>query len=152
MIPHIPPSGLTRRRGNVSLLPQLDQREPQVIGHPAVAELLGLPDARLVGVPRLVLAPEPAEDLAKAGVRVPLVLVPRDVALQHRRLVLVTLGLSVLVGQGQEPRRVVRVVRDHALEVLDPVLEALHLNHLPSAVEYVSIGYRRPSDAGRREL
>jgi hypothetical protein len=52
MIPHISLSGLTRRRDSVSLLLQLNERDAQVLGHPAVAELLGLPDAGLVGGPR----------------------------------------------------------------------------------------------------
>jgi hypothetical protein len=42
----------------------LDDREPQVLGHPAVPELLGLPDALLVGGSRLVLAPQALQNLA----------------------------------------------------------------------------------------
>jgi hypothetical protein len=40
------------------LLTQLDYRETQVLGHAAVAVLLGLIDALLVGGPHLFLAPE----------------------------------------------------------------------------------------------
>jgi hypothetical protein len=74
MIPHISSFGLTRRKSSVSLLSQLNERDAQVLGHPAVAELLGLPDARLVGGPRLVLASQAPENLAQASVRVSLVL------------------------------------------------------------------------------
>ena len=51
-----------------------------------------------------------------------LTLVGRHVALEDRRLVFVTPGLIVLVRQGQGPRRVGLVVRQHQLEVLYPVL------------------------------
>lgn len=36
-------------------------RQPEVLGHAAVAVLLGLPDALPVGVPRLLVAAEPGE-------------------------------------------------------------------------------------------
>jgi hypothetical protein len=52
------------KRALVRLFAQLDEREPQVLGHPAVPELLGLPDTLLVGSPCLVFAPEMREYVA----------------------------------------------------------------------------------------
>jgi hypothetical protein len=71
--------GLTPRKDSVSLLPQLNDREPQVVGHPAVSELLGLLHAPLVGGTRLVLAPQTLQNLAETspGVALVLVSVPR---------------------------------------------------------------------------
>ena len=74
MIPHIPACGLTPREGPVSLLPQLYDREPQVLGHPAVAVLLGLLYAPLVGGSRLVLATQTPQNLAEPSPGVALVL------------------------------------------------------------------------------
>jgi hypothetical protein len=74
MIPHIPVFGLTRRTRSVSLLAQLDEREPQILGHPAVTVLLRLPDTLLVDGPSLVFAPETGEYVSQARISVALVL------------------------------------------------------------------------------
>ncbi|HET7272046.1 MAG TPA: hypothetical protein VFI90_13290 [Rubrobacter sp.] len=58
MIPHIAGIVLTPKRPRIDLLVQLDQGEPEVLGHTAVPELLSLADTPLVSSPRLVLAPE----------------------------------------------------------------------------------------------
>jgi hypothetical protein len=89
MIPHIPVFGLTLRAGSVSLLSQLDDGDPQVLDHPAVAKLLGLPDARLVGGSRLVLASQVPENLAQTAPGVAFILTqsqPTCPLLHRRRL------------------------------------------------------------------
>src|SRR5215218_5005510 len=110
-------------RPEQKLLVKLYQGEPEIFRHPAVAVLLGLGDPLLVGGPRLVFAPEIREHVAEARVSVPLVVgVDGQVALQDRRLVLVTSGLLVFIGQGQQPRRIVGIIRQHPLEIIYPVV------------------------------
>ena len=58
MIPHMAVLILTPERPPLDLPAELNPREPEVLGHPAVPEFPGLPDAGAVGVPRLVLPPE----------------------------------------------------------------------------------------------
>ena len=55
------------------MLAQLYDREPEILSHAAVAELLGLGYACFVGGSRLVFAPETGECVAQAQVRVALV-------------------------------------------------------------------------------
>src|SRR5215210_4152494 len=116
------------------LLAQLYHCIPQVLGHAAVAELLGLVDTPLISDAGLVLTPDPLEGIAQTQVRVALVVASHggDVAFEDRRLIFVALELVVLVRKRQETSRVVRVVRQHPLEILYPVL---HAPLLLSAVE-----------------
>src|SRR5919112_2919953 len=117
------PACPARRPTAPNLLVELYQGEPEIIGHPAVAVLLGLGDPLLVGGARLVFSSEVPEHLPKACVSVPLVVgVDGQVALQDRRLVLVAAGLLVLVRQRQQPRRIVRIIRQHPLEIIYPVV------------------------------
>src|SRR5215211_6434407 len=99
-------------RPEQKLLVKLYQGEPEILRHPAVAVLLGLGDPLLVGGARLVFATEIGEHVSEARISVP-------------RLVFVTSGLLVFVGQGQQTRRVVRVVGQHPLEVIDPVFHEI---------------------------
>ncbi len=123
----LPVFGCAGRGSLLVLLAQLYDREPQILGHAVVTELPRLPDAPLVDRTRLVPAPEMREYVAQARISVALVVLVRNqVALENRRLVLVAPGLLVLlVRQGHEAGRVVRVVRELPFEVLDPVLHAL---------------------------
>src|SRR5215212_3488537 len=109
------------------LLAQLYHRIPQVLSHAAVAELLGLADTPLISGAGLVLTPDPLESIAQTQVRVAFVVASHggDVAFEDRRLIFVALDLVVLVRQRQETGRIVRVVCQHPLEVLYPVLHAL---------------------------
>jgi hypothetical protein len=59
----------------LSLLAKLYDREPQVFSHTAVAELLSLVYARLVGFSSLVFASDLLESLAQAHIRIELFLV-----------------------------------------------------------------------------
>src|SRR5215212_7135424 len=107
------------------LLAQLYHCIPQVLGHAAVAELLGLVDTPLISDAGLVLTPDPLEGIAQTQVRVALVASHGgDVAFEDRRLIFVAFDLVVLVRKRQETSRVVRVVRQHPLEILYPVLHA----------------------------
>ena len=122
----VPVFGCASRGSLLVLLAQLYDREPQILGHAVVTELPRLPDAPLVDRTRLVPAPEMREYVAQARISVALVVLVRNqLALENRRLVLVAPGLLVLVRQGHEAGRVVRVVRELPFEVLDPVLHAL---------------------------
>src|SRR5918911_3879931 len=117
MVTSVYRSGYDGTLSRKSSLVELDQGEPEVVGHPAVAVLLRLVDARLVDGTRLVFSSQVGEHVAEARVRVPLVVgLDLQVALQDRGLVLLAPRLPVLVGQGQEPRRVVGVIGQHSLE------------------------------------
>src|SRR5215210_366040 len=77
-----------RRPRAPNLFVELYQGEPEIVGHPAVAVLLGLGDPLLVGGARFVFAPEIREHVPKARVSVTFVVsVDGQVALQDRRLV-----------------------------------------------------------------
>src|SRR5918994_1217553 len=105
-----------------NLFVELYKGEPEIVGHPAVAVLLGLGDPLLVGGARLVIAPELREHVPKARVSVPLVVgVDGQVAFQDRRLVLTAPGLLVFIGQGQQPRRIIGIICQHPLEIIYPV-------------------------------
>ena len=69
-----------------------------------------------------------------------------DVALEGHPLVLVTLGLLVLIRQGQKTGQVVRAFHQYPLEVVDPVLR------LGSSLQTVLVkGQRdRYTDEGKR--
>ena len=96
-----------------------------------MAVLLRLTDARVVGGSRFVFAPEPGEYVAQPRICVALVFwVACDVALQDRRFVLVAPGLLVFVGQGLEAGRVVWIIRQHPLEVVNPVFHLVSSRQL----------------------
>src|SRR5215210_3183846 len=83
-----------------NLLVQLNQREPEIVGHTAVAVLLRLGDTPLVCCACLVVG------------------LDGHVALEDRSLIFLAPGLPVLVGEGKQPSRVVRVVRKQPLEII----------------------------------
>src|SRR3954454_3880105 len=136
MVTSVYRSGYDGTLSRNSSLVELDQGEPEVVGHPAVAVLLRLGDARLVGGTRLVFSSQVGEHVAEARVGVPLVVgLDGQVVLQDRGLVLLASRFPVLVRQGQKPRRVVRVVGEHPLEVVDSVLhENLPLSAVVASV------------------
>src|SRR5688572_20822704 len=72
-------SGLTCSTPFSSLLAKLYERGSQLLGHPTMAVLLGLPDVYIVRLTLLVLAPQSPQDIAEPSPGVALVLEAGDV-------------------------------------------------------------------------